>query len=190
MRQTILLSLMVLAVIVGGWYFLLGHPTQTRLTNMEEEITAESRKLGAYRVALSRFDEMIKEYNRLNTSLDQYPVSFSGKDEVVSLYHDLDSLCHQPGYQLNEITPSLEEVIQFLRDWAQSDSTMTIPIRVKIEGSYKSLAQLIEAIEESKYFNRLSLCRLNGSDNLYPDCSLDLIFVAGLGNRMEMFDFE
>jgi len=190
MKRTIIFSLMIFAVIIGGWYLLLGQPAKARVATIEKDIFAERRKLGAYRVALARFDEMIKEYNRLNTSFDEYPVSFSGKDEVVSLYQVLDSLCHQPGYNLKEITPSLEDVIQFLREWAQSDSTITIPIRVKIEASYSSLAQLIEAVEESKYFNRLTFCRLNGSDNLYPDCSLDLIFVASLGNRMEMFDLE
>jgi len=190
MRRTLIISLVVIVAIMGGWYLSMGRPIKNRLTEIAKKIGAEDKKVAAYQDALSRFEDQIKEYNQLNSTLDQHPISFSGKDEVINIYHVLDSLCHQPGYRLNEITPSVEEVISFLRQWARSDSTITIPIRIKIEADYRSLAQLVKEVEKSKYFDHLKFCRLYGSQDLYPRCGLDLIFVAGLSNRLEMFDLE
>lgn len=190
MKRVLAFSLVVIAVIIGGWYLFLGRPAEIRLQSLEKEISTEKKKMGTYRVALARFDERIKEYNQLHSTIVDYQVSFSGRDEVVALYHVLDSLCHRPGYHLDEITPSLEEVVRFLREWAQSDSTITIPIRIKISGNYRSLAQLVQEVEQSEYFSRLVFCRLSGSEDIYPQCALDVTFIAGLSNRLEMFDFE
>jgi hypothetical protein len=167
-----------------------GRPMQLRIAKTEKRIAAETKKLNAYQEALVRFDDRIREYNELHSSIENGKAVFSGKDEVFALYKTLGSLCHQPGYHLDEITPSVEEVIQFLREWARSDSTITIPIRIKAEADYTLLADLIKAVEQSEYFNRLTFCRLRGSDKLYPQCALDLTFIAGLDNRLEMFDLE
>jgi hypothetical protein len=190
MKRTLILSIIAVVIIAGGWYLTWGQPLMTRIVAIDADISVEEKKLTAYREALMRFDERIKEYNRLHTKINDNPVIFSGRDEVVTLYHALDSLCHQPGYKLEEITPSLEEVIQFLREWAQSDSLISIPLRIKIRATYRSLAQLVMAIEESRYFSHLTFCRLYGSDEMYPYCALDVAFMAGLSNRQEMFGFE
>jgi hypothetical protein len=190
MKRTLPFSLVMIAVIIGGWYFMMGKPTKARIAVLQKDIRTESKKLSAYRDALTRFNDRIKEHERLNLTIEDSPLLFSGKDEVISLYHELDSLCHQPGYELHEITPSLDEVIQFLREWAQSDSMVTIPIRIKMEATYRSLANLIKAIEESRYYQHLKICRIYGTEDLYPRCHFDVTFIAGLNNRLELFDLE
>lgn len=190
MRRTLIVSLVVIGAVIGGWYLSMGRPISNRMAVIDKEIGAESKKIEAYQEALSRFEDRIREYNRINSILGDAPISFSGKDEVINLYHVLDSLCHRPGYRLNEITPSVEEVIQFLRQWAHSDSTISIPIRIKIEAEYRALAQLVEEVEKSEYFDHVKSCHLYGSEVIYPRCGLDLVFVAQLINRLEMFDLE
>jgi hypothetical protein len=190
MKRTTLISLALVAVIIGGWYLTLGKPIKARIADLTKKVAAEDKKLAAYRDALAQFNDRIDEYNGMQTEPKSKAVIFSGRDEVVTLYHDLDSLCHQPGYRLDEITPSVDEVISFLREWERSDSTINIPIRIRIDADYRSLASLIEALEKSKYFERLSTCRLRGSENLFPRCDVDVTFIAGLSNRLEMFDLE
>jgi len=150
MKRTFFISLIAVTLIIGGWYLVWGRAALSRISAMEKNITVEEQKLTTYREALLRFEEQIKEYHRLHAVTSANPVVFSGRDEVVTLYHALDSICHQPGYELDEITPSLEEVIQFLRQWAQSDSLISIPLRIKIKATYRSLALLVKAIEESR----------------------------------------
>lgn len=190
MKRTLIKSLIAAVCIIGGWYLAWGRPAMMRISTVEKNIAAEEKKLTTYREGLLRFEEQIREYQRLHAEMTDNPVMFSGRDEVVALYHALDSICHQPGYRLEEITPSLEDVIRFLRKWTQSDTLISIPLRIKIRATYRSLAQLVKVIEESRYFNHLSFCRLYGSDEMYPYCALDVAFMAGLSNRKERFDFE
>jgi hypothetical protein len=190
MKRILIISPVLLAVIVGGWYLFWGHSIQVRIDRTEKRIQAEQKKLRTYHEALTRFEDRIREYSRLHSAIETEMKSFSGKDEVIALYKTLDSMCSQPGYRLGEITPSVEEVIQFLREWARADSTITVPIRIKAEADFRLLAQLVRAIEENECFNGLASCSVRGSDELYPECSIDMTIIAGLGNRMEMFDFE
>ena len=190
MRHTLIISLIVIIAIMGGWYLSLGRPATDHIARLDKEIHAEAGKLKAYQEALASFNDRIQEYNRIDSVLERQSIPYSGKDEVIALYHVLDSLCHRPGYKLNEITPSVEEVIRFLRQWTRADSTISIPIRIKIEADYKILARLVKEIERGEYFENLRDCRVYGSETLYPRCGLDLTFVAGLTNRLEMFDLE
>ena len=66
----------------------------------------------------------------------------------------------------------------------------SIPIGIKIEGRYRALYDLMETIENSVYFDHLVGCRISGNEELYPDCQLELSFIAGLYNRKGILDLE
>jgi len=190
MRRTAIYSAMALVAIVGAWYLLWGRPLEHRVIMIKNSLRAEDDRLATYREALGRFENQMKDLRALNSAIDSGSVSFSGQDEIIALYSSLDSLCRRPEYQLEEITPSLQEMIRFLRQWSQSDSALSVPIRIKINGPFQPLAGLVKAVEGSRYFRRLDMCRMYGSDQLYPLCGLDLTFVAGLSHRMELFGHE
>lgn len=190
MSRAVAYPMAVVILILGGWYLLWARPMDARMAGWNDAIRTEELKLTAYRQALTRFNEHIEEYNRLHAIAEKTPPVFSAADEITALYQALDSLCHRPGYRLEEITPSLDEVIRFLRQWPHSDSTASIPIRLRVRAAYRPLAQILEMLEQSKYFQRVTFCRVSGSDELYPQCALDLAFRAGLNNRLEMFNLE
>jgi len=191
MNKHLLLIPGAMLMFFGGWYFSLGKPMAESMKEIENQICAEDQKLTTYQEALARSHEQIEAFHKhKNESHNRPVIPFSGEDEMIALYTALDSLCHEPGYNLHEITPSLEETIRFLRQWARADTSLSMPIRIKIDSGYRRLARLIESIEAHRYFNRMQACRLYGSDQLYPDCALDVSFTARLGNRMELFDLE
>lgn len=190
MKKATLWILIALLAVPGGWYYFIGRSLAARTASLEKATIAVDTRIVHYANVLRNVEESMDEYRRLNAIFAGRQVSFSGKDEVVGLYHALDSLCRQPGYDGAEITPSLEQVIRFLREWAQADSAVSIPISIRVNGSYNDLATLVEAVEQSRHFDHLALCRVNGSKQLYPRCGLDLTYFAKLDNRMELFDRE
>lgn len=190
MKKTIVTSLVIAAAVFGAWYTLLQKPAQARTETLKQEIFTQERKLAAYNAALSSITHKMQEYDSTCTELGLDEITYSGEDEVISLYRTMDSLCHQPGYTLEEITPSLDEVIQFLRKWESAEARVYIPINIKIKGDFGDLASLVADIENHAYFDHLENTKVTGSDELYPDCRLDIAFVAGLNNRMGMLGSE
>lgn len=190
MRKVAILTIAALAVIAGAWYVYFEKPMASQRRELRRQIQVERQKVDTYQKILSRFDDKIEEYQNLRSSTDRTAAPFSGENEIIGLYESLDSLCHRPGYRLEEITPSLDETVKFLRQWADSDTTLSMPIRIKINADFRSLADLIRAVERYRNFTRMKDCRVQASDKLFPDCALDMTFIAGLGNRKELFDRE
>jgi Tfp pilus assembly protein PilO len=189
MRKAGLIAVFLVLVIPVAWYVFWGKSLANERRELDRQIQAEQQKLSTYRMAVARLTNKIDEFRRLNSDSER-PTPLSGENEVIGLYKSLDSLCRQPGYQLDEITPSLNETIRYLRQWAISDSTLSMPIRIKINGDFKSLGRLIQTVERHQNFLRMDDCRIHASEKLYPDCTLDMTFIAGLGNRMELFGHE
>lgn len=181
---------MVMVVIVGGWYVSLGKMNSAELNVLNDQISAETGKLESYRAAMETLDDRLEEFKLISETLSDYGSDESGENEIVFLYRSIDSICAQPAYKLDEITPSLREIIHFLREWKGAEAMVYIPIQIKIRGRYRPLANLVENIEQSGYFNRIEYCRIKSDEELYPDCSMEIKFIAGLTNRMGMFDFE
>ncbi|MCP4567652.1 MAG: hypothetical protein GY841_08740 [FCB group bacterium] len=190
MNKTLLLSLLTITVIIVGWYALLGKPQAARIKATGDSLAAVDNKLKAYKSALSEFVVRQREYDTLHNAILEFGTPFSGTDEVIALYKLLDSLSTQDGFILEEIAPSLEEIITFFREWESAKEMASIPIRINIRGRYKNLADFVQTIEQSVYFDQLTSCRVIGSDELYPDCKLELAFIAGLYNRKGIIDFE
>lgn len=190
MRKASLTAVFLVLAIPSAWYVFWGKSLANERRELERQIQAEQQKLSTYRMAMTRFNTKIDELQRLNSDSKRSTTPSSGENEVIGLYESLDSLCRQPGYQLDEITPSLNETIRYLRQWAISDSTLSMPIRIKINGNFRSLAGLIQSVERHRNFLRMDDCRIHASEQLYPDCNLDMTFIARLGNRMELFGHE
>lgn len=190
MKKTIMVSLVVVVAIFGAWHLMLHKPGYRQMSELQQEIKTQERKLETYNMALLSIQSKINEYDSTCAELGLDDISYSGEDEVVFLYHTMDSLCHRPGYELEEITPSLDEVIQFLRKWESAEARVYIPINIKIKGDYPKLVSLVKDIESHAYFDHLDDTKLMGSEELYPDCKLEMAFVAGLNNRMGMLGSE
>lgn len=190
MNRIVIISVVMLAALAGAWYMYWERPMASERRDLNKQIWAEQKKLAMYREALTRFNSQLDEFRKVKSKSGRPTIPFSAESEIIGLYESLDSLCHRPGYRLEEITPSLEETVRFLRQWADSDTALSMPIRIKIRADYRSLAALIGTVEQLRDFSEMNDCRLDASERLYPDCMLDMTFTAGLGNRMELLGLE
>ena len=190
MIKTIITIFVIIISISAGWYFMFSNPAEAKIAVLRQDVEMAESKLRIYHEALRQIDEYLNQFDSLQAALIESGASLSGTDEVITLYRFLDSLCCGKEYTLDEISPSLEEVIRFLKEWEKSESLAFIPIRIKIRAKYIDLSELIEVIETSNYYDHLLSCRITGYPELYPYCHLDLAFSAGLFNRLGMLDFE
>jgi hypothetical protein len=186
MKKQLAIAPLVFALIITGWYFIWCRPQMTRQKVIISRIAQQDSGIASYRAALAGYDRGKDEFRALYTRLDTTGAVFAGKEEVVSLYMTLDSLCRQAAIHLDEITPSLEELIRYLRECEKTDSSVTVTMRIKVHGEYRPLAGIVETVEKARYFDRLTMVQIRGSDELYPDCALDFSFVANLGKRLEI----
>lgn len=190
MIKTIITIFVIVTSLSTGWYFMFNNPAEAKIATLRLNVETAENKLRVYHEALRQIDEYLNQFDSLQAALIESGSSLSGTDEVITLYRFLDSLCGGQQYTLEEISPSLEEVIHFLKEWKKSESLAYIPIQIKIKARYIDLAELIEVIEASTCFDHLLSCRITGYPDLYPYCHLELVFSAGLFNRLGMFDFE
>ncbi len=191
MKRGLVLIPGVILMVFGLWYLTLGKSIAESRQALEEQIRIEERRLDTYQQAVNRLQEQADRLRPQEKVSDTRPaVPTSGEDEVITLYRALDSLCRVSGDELHEITPSLNETITFLRHWSSADTALSIPIRIRIDADYRSLSELMGTIESRRYFGGIYSCRIYGSAQLYPNCALDLSFVARLGNRVGMVGRE
>jgi hypothetical protein len=191
MIKLTLIGIAILFLCLGGFHLFIGKPADIRIKSLNDGLDRESKKLEAYHSCLGNIDNLLKENQLIYSSIGNIESpNFSGEDEVIMLYRTLDSLCNRPGYQLEEITPSLKEVIQFLRKWDNAESIVYLPMSLKIRGDFEDIVRLCDEIEQSVYFHYFTESHVIGSEKLYPDCYFNLAFMAGLSNRMGLFSLE
>ena len=190
MKNTKIICFLVLTVVALAWYTMLHLPGMARLDTLYSEIGVEEQKLLNSQQALVYFAPSMEKYDKLRTLARQHGVYLSGPEEAIALYQALDALCSQPGLDLEEITPSLEEMIKFQRERQNGNSVASVPIRIKIQGRYKRLVGLIETIERHPYFDNWLTTQINGSEQYYPNCLLQAAFAAKLGKSMEVAGLE
>lgn len=168
------------------WYLLYSVPLSRHEALLKSEIRSLEQRQAVAEAALASIDSHRDDIRNLFNSLDTLGGIFSGTGKVISIYYMLDSLCRQAPVRLEEISPSVEETVRFLRDAQQTDSSVTVTIRIKSRGDFFALGRLVTDIEQMRFCGRITYCRIQGSDELYPYCSLDFAFVAHLGRRLEM----
>ncbi len=190
MNRNAIIGAVILIALMAIWYLYWDRPMARERRSLRAQIQVEQTKLATYQEALARFKDQINEYQKTRSEAGKPVVPFSAESRIIGLYETLDSLCHKPGFRLDEITPSLEETVRFFRQWASTDSTLSMPIRIKIKSDYRSLANLVATVEKLPDFAGMDDCRIDASDQLYPDCALDMTFTAALGNRMEFLGLE
>ena len=190
MKKTVFIALVVAAAILSSWYFVLARPMQYRISSLRDEVAAQQKTVTTFRECLSTLNIQMERYVELSSAEMASEKPFSGATQVGMLYHLIDSLCSGRRYRLEEITPSLSEVLQFLRDWESSKTTAYVPISIKIQGEYEALADLMATLEESPCFDHFISFRLTGNPGQYPNCLLELTFAAGLDNRREILGLD
>jgi len=190
MRREKITALVILNVIAICWYLFLHLPGQARLDKAYNELLSSNQTLVNYQQALKYFASGVKRHNHDQIDAINKKHRFAGTDEVVALYESLDSLCNQPEFKLEEITPSLEEMIEYQRQQQQGRSAASVPIRLKLDGRYEKLAELIAKIENHPHFDHWLTTQIMGSKTLYPSCKLHIAFVARLDYFMEVAGVE
>jgi hypothetical protein len=190
MRTEKITALVILIVIAIGWYLFLHLPGQVRLDKAYNDLKSANQKLVNYQLALKYFATGVKKHNPDYSDSINKKHHFAGSDEVVALYKSLDSLCNRPEFKLEEITPSLEEMIEYQRQRQKGNSTAPVPIRLKLDGRFERLAELIAKIENHPHFDHWLTTQIMGSKTMYPSCKLHVAFVARLDYAMEVAGIE
>jgi hypothetical protein len=185
-----------LYVIAGGflaftllWYLMLWKPLQAREYALAAAITTAEAKTVSYQRALGELESLLDRHRELLRK-ESMSETVSGKEQVVAMYALLDSLGSTSNLRLLEITPSVSELIAYLRTWNSAQSALTVPVRMNLEGRYQALGQLVGVLEGQGFFRGLRHCQLNGSADLYPNCRMEITFDVNLTNRMGLFANE
>jgi Tfp pilus assembly protein PilO len=190
MKKQMIVAPLIMVLVIAAWYLVWCRPQLERQGQISQQIAEQQKTVIAYRTALAHYQQWKNEYRQMYAQLDTSGAVFAGKEEVVSLYLTLDTLCRQAAIHLDEITPSLEELIRYLRECEKTDSAITVTMRLKVRGEYRSLAGIVETVEKANYFDRPATMQMHGSDELNPECALDFSFVANLGKRLETADHD
>ena len=189
MKRVVIISLAAVAAICLGWYSLWERPSHARFAALRSQIVEEKQQLAAGREGMAKLGSLLHEFHSFQSGLAA-PSSAAGSDEVTTLYRLLESLCQKNTYQLDQITPSLQELVAIVKTRQGTSEAASIPVMIKVRGDYRGLAGLVEEIEQSRYFHHLLGCRVTGSQEQNPSCTMEFSFAASLNNGQEFVGRE
>ena len=180
MIRRVIIMIGIPAIILIGWHFTLEKKAINRQQNLRSQITETEKRLFVRQAQLAGLEILIDKYSRLHDLVVTQETPYSGVDEIIDYYKRIYNTCSGPEYHLEEITPSLDQLITFLRQWQNRDSHPDIPFDIKVSGEYVDLAKLMETIENDYSFHRLQGLKIKAQEQSYPDCYMELSFAAYL----------
>ncbi len=145
------------------------------ISQLRTQAASEDARLASYQATLASVSATLDRMK-----LVQSDRLFSSRDQVTRLYRVVDSLCNTDGLQLDEITPSLEETIAFLKQDHRPGIRARIPVQITVRGKYSSLARLSDNIQKLEHYRETSRCQVSGSRGMYPQCLMILGFLASV----------
>ena len=97
------------------------------------------------------------------------------------LFDELIQKSSRYGIVVNEITPSVEELIALNKTLVENNQPLHLDIAIKMKANTISSGKLIRDIESQNYYKGFNFCRINNSDMNDPNSDIHYSFKAILG---------
>ena len=185
MKKTALVSAIMAAALFCGAYFGSERPARNRIQTLKAELMAEETRVEQYRHNLVLLQSLITQRRDDSLPNASNRTAPAAMDRISALYRLLDSLGQGEGFQVDEITPSIEETVRYFAGGGDGSGCQIVPIQMTIRGRYRRLADLVAAVETNPYWDHLLSLQVAGTPDLAPDCRLTISFAADLNRSWE-----
>lgn len=152
-----MISVLLLIIVVGGFYFLFSSQTQDINQNRDQLETSMNR-LRIMSTRLSKKKILKEEYTVLLEELENRQKNFLEQGKESDLLLDLNNLAMKYNVKMLSIEP---------KKITQEDIYFKVPAEVRLIGAYDQIVNYIEGVKQLDYLTRIEDLNLNVSNN--PD---------------------
>ncbi len=190
MNRTAIIPVLMAVGLTVGVYFVSERPARHRFQDLKAELAAEEARTEEYCRDLTKLEKLIAQHKANTAYAGAGQTGLVALDRISTLYRLLDSLSRQDGIRVEEITPSIEETVQYFMGEGDGSGNRTVPIQMSVRGRYRNLADLAEAVEKNPFWDHLLCLRVMGGPELSPDCRMTISFAADLDRQRETASSE
>jgi len=135
--QRVLILLILAAVIVGGYVYLLHLPAQEELQRLQKENDRVLMKLQESRRIANNLPRFKAEYEKMQQRLNDALRELPNKSEIPSLLSSIAGMARDNGLEVKEFKPGKEVIKDFYAD---------VPVSLKLAGSYHEMALFCQSV--------------------------------------------
>ncbi len=151
--QKIVFGVILLAILVGGGYFLLLAPKMAEVDGLRQQRAAKQADLlqsKAVAASLARFKQ---EAQALRAKLDAVKERLPSEKEIPALYRQVSDLAFQSGLSVSLFQP---------KDLATRDIYQEVPISISAEAGYHQLGSFFDRLSQLPRIVTLTNLKLSG----------------------------
>jgi len=135
--QRVLILVVIVCLLVAGFYFLLYQGQLEEYARQEEKLKKVTTKLVENRRIAANLPMFKAEYEKLKSQLDKALTELPVKKEIPSLLTNIGALARQQGLDVLRFKPSKEVVKGFYAE---------VPVELKLTGAYHDVAMFFDSV--------------------------------------------
>lgn len=148
-KETILLTILVVTVIISVYFHLMLRPTIQKLGIILPKVSLLEEELENAEFLIAKKDLISKEQAKLQLAMDEYRKMFPSEQEVPKLLKSLSDMAGKSNMKIVSIKPFAKEDVQ---TEAKSNIYQEIPVEVMAESGYHQLGQFLNKLENGDRF--------------------------------------
>lgn len=167
--QKIIFGVILLAILVGGGYFLLLSPKMAEVGGLRQQRAAKQADLlqsKAVAASLARFKQ---EAQALRAKLEAAKERLPSEKEIPALYRQVSDLAFQSGLSVSLFQP---------KDLAMRDIYQEVPISISAEAGYHQLGSFFDRLSQLPRIVTLTNLKLSGIARPTGTVRADLILAT------------
>lgn len=167
--QKIIFGVILLAILVGGGYFLLLSPKMAEVSGLKQQRAAKQVDLlqsKAVAASLARFKQ---EAQALRAKLEAAKERLPSEKEIPALYRQVSDLAFQSGLSVSLFQP---------KDLATRDIYQEVPVSISAEAGYHQLGSFFDRLSQLPRIVNLTGLKLSGIARPTGTVRADLILAT------------
>lgn len=180
-KQFTIYSVIAIALL-AVWFFVGLLPYYNESSVIDNQSNEAKQKLTEFRQTILLLPEFVKTRTELAKRKDELNSSLYTKDNILNLFEKFYLLADKNQVQIVEITPPLEELLQFNRIQPDSMGLLFLNISLRVEGDYQNFGRLVSALEEEPFYRGPNHCNILGTYDRRSDIQYHIGFKSLLGS--------
>jgi hypothetical protein len=143
----------------------------TRLAEVQKAMASFPQELGTNReIKLMREIDLSRQYSR---------------EQLLTLFDQMRQYAYRENLAVLEISPSVEELLELNRNLARKKEFPQLNLTIRLNGSFRNLAQYIKNIESEEFYLGTNFCQIaaptSGQGN--PDMTYGFKAILGISRN-------
>jgi hypothetical protein len=180
-KRRYVISIVIALTVSAVWFFLLFAPEMSRRRELETACSDSEARLKEFNDILINFPEYFDSQRQLLEKKKHLVSKLYSRDDLMKLFEEMYSRSDRRTLVLIEISPSVEELLEFNKRMAEENELQPLDITIKLRGPLKNIGKYIEEIEAQDFYMGINYCRITNpvDDHLHSDASYSFKAILG-----------